>query len=382
MEAVQKNNALIVPQTFQRDFEHGKDNFVHGVVRNGTDPVYFSHMRSGRPLLNEKLQSLELAKQPARLAGKWLYLGGIHPHFGHFLSECIHRIWAWKEYRDQCRGVLFLPNIKEYELGRHLAGYAKEIFGLLGLEESAIRYITELTEVDELIVPEPGSQLGKPALNEYLEFLSTLQLGKRFANQPLPEGFSPKVFVSRKNYRNHRSVAGLDALETGLQQNGYYIFYPEKHSIPAQLKVYLEAEKIIFEEGSAIHLLELLDKIEADVLVINRRENAQLFTNIIRPRTKHYVNYNQFTFLPRLSDKYDNALPVTDMRDLFEFMALHDFISPSMAIAPNWMDNAKKDMLNHLLQHANSSMPEFNGKVVEYLQSVNGFLKSVNTIKK
>lgn len=381
MEIVQKNKALIVPQTIQHDFGSGPTSFAHGVVRGQDDPAYFSHMRSGRPLLNQALQSAQLTQQPAKLAGKWLYLGGLHTHFGHFLSECIHRAWAWGLYRDQCRGALFLPNVKEYDLDRHLPGYAKDILGLFGLDESNIRYITELTEVDELVIPEPGSQLFKPVSNEYLRYLSTLQLGERLANQPLPDNFSPKVFVSRKNFRM-RAIAGLHALEPSLQNEGYFIFYPEMHPVLTQLKVYSQAEKIIVEEGSAIHLFELFNRIDADVVVISRRPETKQFNNIVRARTTHFVNYNQVILLPSLSGDVANNLPITDIRKLADFLIEHGFAPPSLAVDPDWTDNVKIDIFNFLLKHAEPSAPIFKEKVIDYLRSVNKFFKHVEAYDK
>ncbi len=375
MNIFQKRNALIVPQTLHKDFGAGTNNFSHGVLRsNVNDPVYFSHMRDNKPLLNEKLQSIQLSNKSKKLPGKWLYLGGLHNHFGHFIAECIHRIWAWKSYRDQCCGVLFIPQIRQFELNQHLPSYSKEILSLLGLEEDNIQYITELTEVEELVIPEPGSQLFTPASVEYINYLSTLQLGKRLTNQILPDTFSPKVFVSRKKYRMNGSIAGLDTLEDSLQKDGYFIFYPENYSISTQLKVYIEAEKIIFEEGSAVHLLELLDKIKADVLIIKRRKITKTIDCIFQTRAINCIQYDQVVTLPSLSlGKFAgvNDLAVTDIHKLSDFLVDHGFASPSFTIDTDWLDKAKLDIFNYLLKYMNTSSPELSSRTLDYLACVN-----------
>lgn len=381
MDLVIKKNALVVPQTLYKDFGAGMGQFAHGVVRDQGDPDYFAHMRNGKAFINEKLQTRHLQEQPEKLAGKWLYLGGLHNHFGHFLAECIHRIWAWHEYRDQCSGVLFLPNIKQFELGHHLPGYSKAILDFLGLEESAIRYVTQLTEVEELLVPEPGSQLFVAAKADYIKFLATLKLAQRLHREALPSGYTPKVFVSRKKYRMNGSIAGLDVLENSLQQEGYFIFYPENYPIAIQLKVYQEAEKIIFEEGSAVHLLELFAKIKADVLLIKRRPSSRSFDCVFKPRTKCYIKYiDVMTPPPLTSAKFAdvNALSLTDLDNLGRFLVTHGFASAALAIPPDWRDKVKADILGYLLKNARLESPSMDEFIIDYLQSIDDFFQQTD----
>ncbi len=388
MDVVQKKNALIVPQTLENDFGKGMGRFAHGVVGDAGDPCFFSHMRKGKSVLNKELQAVQLTKPPVKLAGKWLYMGGLYSHFGHCLAECIHRLWAWQLYRHECCGVLFAPKLKRYQKTYRLPDYIKDIFSVFGLEEANIRYIYELTEVDELIIPEPGSQLGAAASGAYLEFLATLQLDKQLLNQVLPAAFTPKVFVSRRNYRMYGSIAGMDALEASLQADGYFIFCPEDYAVPIQLKVYLTAEKLIFEEGSAVHLLELFDKIAADLLIINRRPNGNLLDDILKPRIAQYLTYGQALMLPALTTAQlakpnainanpNNALSLIDLGHLARFLVQQRFASPALALAPAWVDMMKTDVFNYLLKHAEAATPEFGKVAVDYLNSVNGFLKSV-----
>ncbi|MGZ8151557.1 MAG: glycosyltransferase 61 family protein [Methylovulum sp.] len=383
MNVVEKNNALIVPQSLNKDFGAGPENFSHGVVRSDGDPLYFSHMRDNKPLLNESLQAAYLKQKPKKLNGKWLYLGGLHNHFGHFLSESIHRTWAWSRYRDECKGVLFLPIIDQFKLNNHFPHYSKEVLSFFGLEKHNITYITELTEVSTLIVPEPGSQLLVPASDEYIQFLSTLELHKHLANIKTPEAFSPKVFVSRKNYRMKGSVAGLDAFANLLKKEGYFIFCPEKYRLSVQLKVYAEAEKIIFEEGSAVHLLELFDKIKADVLLIKRRPTTRSIDCVFQPRTTRYVTYDNTMILPPLSSRKFadmNALSVINLEKLSQFLVAEGFVSPSFTMDSNWIDETKSDIINYFFKQASQPSCGFNERMT-YLNSVNHFFKSIDQQK-
>lgn len=41
--------------------------------------------------------------------GKYLYAGLFDPHFGHFMVECIHRLWAWRFCAGNYDGIVFAP---------------------------------------------------------------------------------------------------------------------------------------------------------------------------------------------------------------------------------------------------------------------------------
>jgi len=382
MQISTKKSALVVPQTFANDFGKGGLNFAHGVVRSEGDPVYFAHMRKGKPLLNAALQASLLDAEPAKLAGKWLYLGGVYNHFGHFVAESIHRAWAWRQYGQDCCGVVMLPKLKRFQTRYRIPDYAKDLLGLFGLAERHLHFVTELTEVEELLVPEPGSQLFLPPSEEYIRFLASLDLPRHLAAQPLPEGFTPKVMVSRQHYRLYGAIAGLGALEQRLAQEGYFIFCPEQYPVATQLKVYLQAERLIFEEGSALHLLELLAEIKAEVLVIERRLNAKAspFDSVLAMRAPHYRKYSQAVALPPLSTaKFAgaNTLSVLDLTALAEFLVQHGFASPALLQGFTWQPQAKNDVLDYLLVRSNPPAPGFDGCVLGYLQSVQEIFKNL-----
>ena len=65
--------------------------------------------------------------------------------------------------------------------------------------------------------------------------------------------------------------------------NGYAVFRPEEHPIRDQMIHYLNASEIVFSEGSAIHLIDIMPRLKARVAVVARRERTLLpRTSLIR----------------------------------------------------------------------------------------------------
>ena len=270
MQAFVKENAIVVPQRLSYDLGNREDRFSHGIVSKNTDPPFLSHMRYGKPIINKGLQESYCTSAPIEtlLDGQWLYGGGIDLHFGHFLSECIHRLWAWEDHSNNCKGVIFLP--KPDVNPNQIPSFVWDIFGLFGLDRGSITFLTSLTQVEQLIIPEPGSQLGFVPSNAYLTYLDSFicpRIKYLIGNQPLYAQFHT-VFVSRKAYKMNGRVAGLDALQRSLVDEGIEIFYPEEHSIKEQLSVFYNASLVIIEEGSSAHLYELFGSVSQTVILL------------------------------------------------------------------------------------------------------------------
>lgn len=265
-------SGLVVPQTKHTDFcstgEFGRNKFIHGVV-SANRKESFNHFVGGKPCFNQEERDKYLYCTPIdeTLDGKWLYAGCLTTHFGHVLAECIHRLWAWDKLSHQVEGVIVLARPDMEDINKWPA-YIHTFFELFNIPISKIKVVTKLTKVDIVYVPEQGSSLSSRIPNWYHNWVARLspvvkKLSKKIEYK--------KVFVSRANYRIRGRLSGMTALENLLEKNGYYVFKPEEHPIIKQLEVINNAEKIIWEEGSAQHLLELLPRQKAKAFYLARR---------------------------------------------------------------------------------------------------------------
>lgn len=106
---------------------------------------------------------------------------------------------------------------------------------------------------------------------------------------------------------------------------------PEALSLQQQLSYYKSADIVIFAEGAALHVLELLGHIAAKIVIIQRRKlAAKMFIPLLQSRCKEVVSFSELYELPSLfltspSNKpaHGSSLSVLDSAALAAFLELH-----------------------------------------------------------
>lgn len=289
-------NAFVVPQTLGTDFGCGEKKFIHGVYTDSLEqPDHFFHNRQSGPLINYSLREeylkLNLIENTVKKRGKWLYAGGLFEHFGHFLSESIHRLWRYKS--TEFNGVVFAckPTVNSIE---NLPNYVLEVFSLLGISQEKIFLARELTNFEELVVPEQGTVLNGVPHDWYVEYLQRIQDKIPKIN----ENAYDKIWVSRENFLSAGRVLGAGYFTDLLVQNGYTVFKPEEHSLLEQLSIVLSAKKVIWEEGSSMHLLDLIGKLNSSNLVLARRPHHKAFAKLLKAKSQTSYSYFDVQCLP------------------------------------------------------------------------------------
>lgn len=245
--------------------------------------------------------------------GHYYYGGPVFHHFGHFLAESIHRLMFLKDVttHHKVKKVIFLPQ-RYITVGILKKGVLPpqfyEVLSYLGVSSSQILIQTKPTKYEYCWVSKQQSYFRSPykISNEYKNFLAQCE-----ANHDLIEVInSPsKIYVSRTNYSYRGTFAGEKYIESILEKNGFTIVYPEKLSLIEQLKLYKNASQIIFSEGTALHVLELLAEISAQIGVIRRRkhglESFQMVLNSRCPNWSYIEPAIDFPslFVPKRSEK-------------------------------------------------------------------------------
>lgn len=211
----------------------------------------------------------EDAARAERIPGKVIYAGPMQGHFGHFLAEGIHRIYARKLF----------PELADAKLAFQMTGWKKlvipawadRIFALLGVTRDDMVLIERPMHFEELHVPVQGRLLGGKLMFEGYTGL--------FPLQPLPAshpGATPRhLYVSRSRHLYSGSYFGETLVEKILAEQGVHTVFPESMPIDELLPLLQGAETIVFCEGSAIHNLELLGRIGARVFIIGRRSGTR-----------------------------------------------------------------------------------------------------------
>lgn len=213
-----------------------------------------------------------------------VWLGPIFPHFGHAIADAAPRFLA--SLRAQPKGP-FLLGAKSSEPSGQPGPVYRGILDWFGVPEKRVRVITKPTHVKTLWVAPQAEQRSKVGpSDDYLLGLKQHQERRL----PIDGARGRRIFVSRS--RLPAKFAGESYLDEFFQAQGFEVLHPERLSIPDQLSAYLTSREIVFSEGSAMHGLQLLGRIHANVSVINRRSGSRLANHLIEPRVRSLRYYD------------------------------------------------------------------------------------------
>ncbi|MCU4653240.1 FkbM family methyltransferase [Roseibacterium sp. SDUM158016] len=201
------------------------------------------------------------------IEGTHLFAGIMSWHFGHFLVESLSRLWPIEAPPEAFASALFVPK-GPADRERSEYAFQTELLDMLapGLPR---RILTRPTRVARLIVPEQGFGTGtlEAGTPEFRAFLQ----GR---NWPEPEGDTPeRIYVTRSGLdrRKKGRVLGDVALQKFLRRRGFRILRPEKTPLHEQIRLYRGAKRLLFDDGSAVHLFGLVARPRQVAASIQRR---------------------------------------------------------------------------------------------------------------
>ncbi len=271
--------------------------WLGGLVCSQEMPGIFRHRRAAQEgklvyLDNNKPEkSTETLKNDSTFySGTYIYGGCFYPHFGHALTESIHRLWAFNNTVHE--GIVFavaLPGQKNASLPAYTPPeWFAQILELLEIPLAKCIWVTDACMFEKLVIPEPGSELTLGAKAWYSSYLEKLQqrifkLTDNLKKQDL------KIFLGRTHLLMNGSVAGENYLEKLLVDEGYISLDPENYNFIQQLAYLIGSKKIIFTEGSAIYSLELINYLDADICCIPRRADNKLFQPHLKSKCRSYI---------------------------------------------------------------------------------------------
>lgn len=323
---------------------HGGAAFVGGFVPSAADQMQpLRQTRDRRPVD----AFVEDAKYDFRMEGSYLYGGLIYGHFGHIMSEMIHRVLTTRRhFRERPWIFVGLHNSTPILGYHHLPGSFKAALDFLNVAKENVLCLHAHAQVERLSITEQGSDFGggpKPGYLELLKAHSECRLDAMF-----PTGSPHRLlYVSRSNLPHGGSFLGERYLEKHLVAEGYEVFHPEDHALAWQMEVYRRAEIVIFPEGSACHGTELLgDRMLGTCVFLERRSShRRVFHNVLAPRARNFIALEGF---PQLGSA--SRHPITG--ELSEHAAV-------------WAYDTER-LVASLRQHGIAHLPQFSK--VEYLE--------------
>lgn len=179
-----------------------------------------------------------------------LFGGVLFGGYGHILLESLNRLWCAAEEPDI--DILFL-GVRGAAEGRNWL-LLKEFATLLGVGADRLVLVSEPIRAPELVVPEPGLELGLRTSLQHWEFIKKA-LGRHVVPERAPVG---TAYVSRSRLKGLvRKPLGEPAIEKAVLSSGGVVYWPETDLLSEQVKAFNRHSAYAGFLGSHLHNLFL-----------------------------------------------------------------------------------------------------------------------------
>lgn len=216
------------------------------------------------------------AEDPVDRLDRGIWCGPVSNHFGHMVADFGMRIAASNRLDTTIPLVFSIAA----DPATDPPPFFWQILDHLGVDRARIVLIRRPTRFAELrVVPQAERRFGGGPSRRHLELMDWL------TGPPPRDGNSGPVFVSRGRWPKGR-FAGESYLDKVFAEAGVTVFHPETVDLPSQLRLYRRTRCLIFSEGSALHALQLLGRLDADVAVLERRPRNRIAAASLQPRVR------------------------------------------------------------------------------------------------
>ena len=221
----------------------------------------------------ERVSMPELIEVPDRLdkiADPVLFVGEVHDHWGHFITDTLARLWALADV-DPATKVLFAP-----DAGARLAvPLVRALLAAAGVGEDRILRPQGPTLFERLLCPAPALQLSR--IYQGFDDVHRRIAAALFAASPAVPPTRPVYLTRTRLAQDLRRLKGEQALEQRLERAGYLVVSPEQLGLAEQMALFNGAAPVVGAFGSAMHTV-LFRKAEES------QRSATLFPEKIPPR--------------------------------------------------------------------------------------------------
>ncbi|TXH95899.1 MAG: glycosyltransferase family 61 protein [Rheinheimera sp.] len=311
------NNIVIMPTTSVSSWNNAKFSFLSGKIRviaggpvyDKNVPRYVRHCIGIIPIVFEENSE---PKEICDTIDSGVWCGHVSQHFGHMISDYSMRI-AVSAAKHPDKFLLF--SLSERMDLNSIPPFFWQIVSNFGAKKENVRFINKPTLVKEMIVyPQAERRYdGKPS-KSYLKLIDSL-------HPPVEKRYGA-IYFSRTNYLMG-GIAGERYLEEVMKDLGVLVIRPEEYSLEMQINFCRQAEKLIFAEGSAVHLLQLVGTGIGDVVVLTRRTLMMAYgffcRSVILPRAKSlsYISSIEYVLYCHPEIAHNNGLTILNISDSF-----------------------------------------------------------------
>ncbi|MEA2828795.1 MAG: hypothetical protein QOG43_3234 [Actinomycetota bacterium] len=237
-----------------------------------------------------------------------IYLGFLVDHYGHFLTECLARVWYALDER---------PDLRLLAHGAAATTYARRLFAALDIRPDRFVVPDRATRFRQVHIPQP-TFVERFMLHER-HLAVTRRAARRILEGETLQPSAQPVYLSRARLGVHpRKLYGEVSLIRHLRRAGVLIVDPQDLDLEQQVRLFNEHEVIIGPIGSAHHTTALALAPRHHVYLCNwASENFVLF-DLLTGNRAHYLQLTPpvRSLQRKPNHLLDVALTLSVLRDL------------------------------------------------------------------
>lgn len=249
---------------------------------------------------------------------KYLYGGNIIPHYGHFIISTMSRFWP-----------VINEDLSKYKILCHGAGvpkgwfshpFIRDIFSLMGLNESNFIVFKRPTLINEILIPRASCEEHNFCYKLFGE------LGKYVGNSVISQHHCEEnkkpVYLSKSRLSSGvQGIVNEVELESSLMEIGVEIVHPQELSFNDQILLFNQRKIIISPLSSAIHSSIFCVK-KPKILAIcqvNSINSNFLLIDAASGVNVDYLNFQDFFEIVE-NGKFDMNFKILDTKKMTEII--------------------------------------------------------------
>lgn len=204
-----------------------------------------------------------------RIPGKSVFLGNLHWHYGHFITEGMSRLWFANQFKD-FDNYIYTPFFGNEN---RLLEFHRYFLSTLGVDTKKVIILNNGAHVDDVFIPKQLWNINSEPDISIKNIYNVFKVHDINASKKLR-----RVFLSRRQTEFNR-IMNVQAVNYLLQRVGFEIIYPEDLEISEQIKIYGSGCLLAGFPGTALH----------NVLFSHPNTKLLEIGDIRNPRTFHVM---------------------------------------------------------------------------------------------
>lgn len=226
------------PQTgeFQGGVCDAQGNFVAGLYRYQPPKGGFYGISAAYPVVREKLAYVD----------KEVIFGGVLiGHFGHFILECLGRLWYILKHDTQDKPLVFLTELE-------VCSWYEHFFALLGISRERIILLQKPAQFKSVIVPEEAVHSWYSYAQEYLlPYRYMVEQAHKLTGH---KSLGKKIFLTRNRLADSQTkCVNEEYFCQFFARQGFVMVELETLPLAEQISIVNDAEEIVAIMGSLTH---------------------------------------------------------------------------------------------------------------------------------